>query len=195
MNRPNLATGLVVVVILLLFTLAVSGQQTATRYDYNYANRAVVGAGMQALFICNGLFVSNRTMDQLYAAELKMDLMPLAPPEQIKIDRELKTVAIGEVGKSPAPVMRAVFREGLGCVLLGPEQTFASIDRLPILQMRPPTGDASKIMWPDGDLIAPKPLPANIDETALNKAADFAFERERIGHPSQITMSLLVVHK
>src|SRR5436309_11222373 len=145
MNRPNLATGLVVVVILILFTLAVSGQQTATRYDYNYANRAVVGAGMQALFICNGLFVSNRTMDQLYAAELKMDRMPLAPPDEIKIDREGKTVAVGESGKSPAPTMRAAHREGLGCVVMGPEQTFSDIDKLPILKMAPPAGDASRL--------------------------------------------------
>ena len=98
--------------------------------------------------------------------------MPLAPPDQIKIDREFKTVAVGEAGKSPAPVMRAVFREGLGCVLLGPEQTFASVDSLPILQMPPAAGDASKIPWPDGDLIEPKPFPAYTDQTALNKAAD-----------------------
>jgi CubicO group peptidase (beta-lactamase class C family) len=194
MSRRNLATGLVVVVIFILLTLALSGQQTATRYDYNHANRAVVDAGMQALFICNGLFVSNRTMDQLYAAELKMDLMPLAP-DQIKIDHQLKTVAVGEVGKSPAPVMRAVYREGLGCVLLGPEQTFAIVDSLPILKMPPPAGDASKIPWPDGDFIEPKPLPADINQKALNAAADFAFDREGQGHLSQITLSLLVVHK
>src|SRR4029434_11297595 len=99
-------------------------QQTATRYDYLASNSALVAAGMQASFTCYGLFVSNRTMDQLYAAELKMDQMPLAPPDQIKIDQERKTVSVGVI--SDAPVMRAVYREGLGCVLLGPEQTFAS---------------------------------------------------------------------
>src|ERR1051326_4987939 len=109
------------------------GQQTATRYNYHQLNEALIDGGMQALFICNGLFVSNRSMDQLYGAELKMGLMPLAPPDQIKIDRERKTVAVGEGGAGP--VMRAAHREGLGCVVMGPEQTFADIDKLPILKM------------------------------------------------------------
>jgi CubicO group peptidase (beta-lactamase class C family) len=195
MNRPISATVLLAVVLLIVFAAAGSGQQTATRYDYHYSSRALVDAGMQALFTCNGLFVSNRTMDQLSAAELKMDLRPLAPPDQVRIDRERKTVAIGEIGKSPAPVMRAAYREGLGCVLLGPEQTLADAEDLPALRMPPPDGDAAKLAWPDGDRIEAKPLPAYINPKALNAAGDFAFDRDSNQHPSQITMSLLVVHK
>jgi CubicO group peptidase (beta-lactamase class C family) len=195
MIRRISATALVVIATLSLSTIGSNGQQTATRYDYNGSNRDLVNSGMQALFICNGLFVSNRTMNQLYAAELKYDRMPLAPPDEIKIDHELKIVAIGQVPRSRAPVMRAAYREGLGCVLMGPEQTFADIGRLPILQMPAPGGDASKLPWPDGDLIQPNPLPADIDQKALNAAADWAFEREADGHISQITLSLLVVHK
>src|SRR6185436_17691338 len=63
------------------------------------------------------------------------------------------------------------------------------------LQTPPPPGDASKVPWPDGDLIEPKPLPAYVDQRAMNAAADFAFDREGHGHLSQITMSLLVVQK
>jgi CubicO group peptidase (beta-lactamase class C family) len=195
MIRGISATGLLVVLVLPFSMVRGLGQQTATRYDYHASNRDLVDAGMQALFICNGLFVSNRTMDQLYAVELKFELMPLAPPEGIKIDRERKTVAIDHLGKSAAPVMRAVHREGLGCVLMGPEQTFAEIDALPVLQMPAPAGDASKIAWPDGDLIEAKPLPATIDKKALDAAADFAFDREMHGHGSQITTGLLVVHQ
>jgi CubicO group peptidase (beta-lactamase class C family) len=40
-----------------------------------------------------------------------------------------------------------------------------------------------------------KPLPDYIDKKALDAAADFAFDRNSQGHFSQITMSLLVVHK
>src|SRR6516164_7081335 len=102
--------------ILLLSGVTGNGQQTATRYNYLQLNEALINHGMQALFICNGLFVSNRTMDQLYGAELKMNQMPLALPDQIKIDRERKTVAVGD-GLS-APVMRAAHREGIGCVVM-----------------------------------------------------------------------------
>jgi CubicO group peptidase (beta-lactamase class C family) len=175
---------------ILVLSTVVTGQQTATRYDYLESNRALIYAGMQALFTCNGLFVSNRTLDQLYAAELKMDRMPLAPAEEIQIDRERKAVAIGE-----RPTMRAAYREGLGCVVMGPEQTFADIDSLPILKMPALPGDASRLPWPDGDLIETKPLPNYIDRKGLDAAADFAFDRRTHGHPTQITLSLLVVHK
>src|SRR5262249_20810811 len=129
----------------------------------------------------------------LYEAELKMDQMPLAPPDEIQVDRQRKTVAVG--GISGAPVMRAAYREGLGCVLLGPEQTFANVDSLPVLRMPPLVSDAAKIAWLDGDLMKLKSLPAAIDPKALRAAADFAFNRVEHGHPSQITMSLLVVSK
>lgn len=172
-----------------------SAQQTATRYDYHESNRDLVDAGMQALFICNGLFVSNRTMSQLYAAELKYDRIPLALPDEIMVDHERKAVTIGQIRGSLAPVMRAAHREGLGCVLMGPEQTFADVDTLPSLNMPALAGDASKIAWPDGDLIQTKPVPVYIDQKALDVATDFAFDREAHGHFSQITLGLLVVHK
>ena len=185
---------LFVIAVLLLSTAAGIGQQTATRYDYHESTEALIYGGMQALFTCNGLFVSNRTLEQLNDAELKMDLMPLAPPHQIKIDRERKTVAVGD-GNGLAPTMRAAYREGLGCVVMGPEQTFADIDKLPILKMPPLPGDPAQLPWPAGDLIETKSLPNDVDRKALDAAADFAFDRKKFGHPSQITLSLLVVHK
>jgi CubicO group peptidase (beta-lactamase class C family) len=193
MTRATSGICLLCVVVVVPFAAAAGGQQTLTRYDYHLLNAALINGGMQALFICNGLFVSNRTMGQLYSAELKMGQMPLAPPDQIKIDPERKTVAIGEGGV--IPVMRAAHRDGLGCVVLGPEQTFAEIDKLPTLKMPPPPGDPSRVPWPDGDLIETKPLPNYIDRKALDSAADWAFDRGKDGHPSQITLSLLVVHK
>jgi CubicO group peptidase (beta-lactamase class C family) len=78
---------------------------------------------------------------------------------------------------------------------MGLEQTFADIDKLPILNMTPLSGDPSNTPWPDGDLVRAKPLPDYIDRKALDAAAEFAFDRKTYGHVSQITMSLLVVHK
>jgi len=130
-------------------------------------------------------------MDQLHDAELRLDLSPLAPPDEVAINPDLKTVAIGGKGL----VMRAAYREGLGCVLMGPEQTFADLNKLPILRTPPAPDDASNTPWPDGDLIRAKPLPDYIDKKALDAAADWAFDSKTNGHPSQITMSLLIVHK
>src|SRR5262245_59492228 len=109
---------LIGIVALTVFSVIGTGHQTATRYDYLERNLALIRAGQQALLTCNGLFVSNRNLDQIYEAELKLDLMPLAPPNEVKIDRDRKTVAIGN-GSGLAPTMRAVHREGLGCVVLG----------------------------------------------------------------------------
>jgi CubicO group peptidase (beta-lactamase class C family) len=184
----------IIIAVLCLAVPSAFAQQVA-RYNYHQPTAMLVDAGFQALTICNGVFVSNRTLDQIYEAELKLDLMPLASRNAVVIDRARKTVAIGESGNSPVPVMRAAHREGLGCVVLGPEQTFADVDQLPILKMPPVTGDASRIAWPDGDRVASKPLPDYINKQALDAAADFAFDRKTHGHPSQITLSLLVVHK
>jgi len=179
-----------IAVCLALMATSLHGQ-FVNRYDYERPVERVVTAGMQALLTCNGLFVSHRTLDQLYEAELKMDRIPLAAPPDFVIDRDRKTVSVAANGI----VMRAAHRQGIGCVLLGLDQTFGDIDKLPILLTPPPPDDASEIPWPDGDLVSDKPLPKYIDGHALAAAADFAFDRKALGHPSQITMSLLVVHK
>src|SRR5215831_3057839 len=99
-----------VAVVLALSAVVGSGQQTATRYNYNASSVMVINAGMQALLTCNGLFVSNRTLDQLYSAELKL-VPSLAPPSAVKIDPERKTVAVGDNVRGLGLVMRAAYRE------------------------------------------------------------------------------------
>ncbi|MEE9230648.1 MAG: hypothetical protein V3U86_08080, partial [Acidobacteriota bacterium] len=42
-------------------------------------NQAMVDRGKQALVMCNGLFVSNRTLEQVYNQELKVDGIPVVP--------------------------------------------------------------------------------------------------------------------
>jgi CubicO group peptidase (beta-lactamase class C family) len=197
MIRGILPAGSLGVIVLLLFAAVGQGQQQPVASDNSepFSPREFVYAGMQALLTCNGLFVSGRTLEQLYAAELRLDLMPLAPPNEVHIDRDRRTVGVNEDGKGPGPAMRAAYREGLGCVVMGPEQTFADLDQLPTLKTPALRGDPSTIAWPDGDLVESKPLPDYIDKNALDAAADFAFDRKTHGHVSQITMSLLVVHK
>lgn len=196
MIRGISPTVLLAVIVLFLSRAIGQEQQTATSSNTpQFPAHAFVDAGMQALLTCNGLFVSDRTLEQLYEAELKFDLMQLAPPDAVDIDRERKTVAVNENGKGTGPTMRAAYREGLGCVVMGPEQTFADLDKLPTLKMPALPGDSSMLAWPDGDLVVSKPLPGYIDKNALDAAADFAFDRKALGHSSQITLSLLVVHQ
>lgn len=166
------------------------GAQQEERYDYWQFNRQMVRHGQQALFMCNGLFTSNRTLDQVFKQELAFLPEPVGSPSggDYVVDRDLRAVAVGS--GHGAPTVRAAFRDGVGCVIMPPDQTFADIDRLPELKLAPPPGDPATIPWPDGDLVASAQLPATVDGDALQAASDWAFNRKS---PEQVTLSLLIV--
>lgn len=166
--------------------------QQEDTYDYWQPQREMIRRGQQAVFMCNGLFTSNRSLEQVFAQELAFLPEPIGSPEggDYQVNQELRAVEVGTPGL--APTMRAVFREGIGCVILPPDQTLDDIDRLPELSLPYPPGDAEQLPWPEGDSVEPKPLPAGVDADALNAASDWAFDRET---PEQTTISLLIVHK
>ncbi len=189
MNR--LLTVLVVVPLLLLAP-AHAQQQPKESFDYFAANREMIRNGVQAVLLCNGLFTSERTLEHVFAQELAYLRNPVGTANggDYLIDRERRAVAVG--GGSSGPVMRAVFREGIGAVVMAPDQTFDDIDALPELARPPMDGDPATIAWPNGDLVAPRPLPAAVDAEALQAASDWAFDR---ASPEQVTLSLIVVHR
>ena len=176
--------------LMLLIPVSVVAQQEET-YDYWQVNRQMIRYGQQAVFMCNGLFTGNRTLKNVFAQELAFLPQPVGTPRggDYVINKTRQAVAIG-AGEG-TPIMRAAFREGIGCVILAPDQTFEDIDRLPILELPYPSGDPATIAWPDGDLITDRSLPAGVDAAALQAASDWAFDRES---PEQVTLSLLVVH-
>jgi CubicO group peptidase (beta-lactamase class C family) len=171
-----------------------AGSMTAQKaYDYHAATGEIVWRGTQALKLCNGLFVSNRTVDQIYAQEFAGMGTPL-PPSRVAIDSQHKTVAVGVGSTDHVPVMRAALRAGIGCVVLSPDQTFAGVDTLPRIDMPPQSGDAARIAWPDGDRVEQKALSSDVNEAVLKTAGDWAFDRVgHGGHRGQVTLSLLVV--
>lgn len=181
-----------------LLAFAFCGQSVASTaqaesFDYWQPQRAMIRYGQQALMTCNGLFTSRRTLEQIFSEELAYLPQPVgtAAGGDYRVDRAKKAVTVGAAAGT-TPVMRAAFREGLGCVVLAPDQTLAAIDALPKLEMAAPAGDPAHIPWPDGDLIEPAPLPAGVDATVLQGASDWAFHRES---KEQVTLSLLVVHE
>lgn len=178
---------------ILLVLAPVSNAAAQAGYDYHRFTEAITDRGFQAMATCNGLFVSNRTLEQIYAGELRAQGKAL-PQSQVEIDRTRLTVAVGDADGAAGPVMRAAYRDGLGCIVMAPDQTFADVDKLPILRMSPPQGDAESIAWPDGDRVAPKPRPSDVNRTALDAAGNWAFDRAAHGgHAGQVTLSLLVV--
>ena len=182
---------LAALVALPLLLSAPTGAQQEESYDYWQFNRKIVRYGQQAVMMCNGLFTSNRTLEQVFEQELAFIPEPVgtARGDDYVVDWERRAVAIG--APDGPLTMRAAFREDVGCVVMGPDQTFDEIDSLPVLDVPPPQGNPATMPWPDGDWIGDQPLPPTVDAAALQAASDWAFDRES---PEQITLSLLVVH-
>jgi CubicO group peptidase (beta-lactamase class C family) len=179
---------------LLLTTLLVHTQAFATQtadFDYFGDNRTMIRNGVQAVLMCNGLFTSGRSLEQVFRQELAYLPEPVGNTEggAYVVDRDRKAVAIG--GPNDGPVMRAAFRPGIGCVVMSPDQDFDDIDTLPILELPYPPGDPATIAWPNGDRIEAIALPGHIDRDALQAASDWAFDRES---SQQDTLSLIVLH-
>lgn len=171
--------------------------QQVDSYDYFTANRQMIRNGVQAILQCNGLFTSGRTLRQVFRYELPYldndrfgGIVGSAAGGEYEVHEDLKAVAIG--GPNSGPVIRAAFREGIGCVVMAPDQTFDDIDSLPELTLPYPDYDPALTEWPNGDLIPEKPLPDYVDANALQEASDWAFVRDS---REQVTLSLIVVHK
>jgi CubicO group peptidase (beta-lactamase class C family) len=178
---------------LLLIAGATQAQQVDD-FDYFAANRTMIRNGLQAVLMCNGLFTSGRTLQQVFAEELAYipdpNVVGDADGGEYVVDHERRAVAVG--GAESGPVIHAAFREGIGCVVMGPNQTFEDIGALPVLRLPYPAGDPASTPWPMGDAVDPKLLPRDVDWSALSAASDWSFDRES---PEQVTLSLIVVHK
>ena len=95
--------------------------QQQENYDYWQHQREMVERGQQAIFMCNGLFTSKRTLEQVFDHELAFLSNPLgtAAGGDYNVDWNQRAVEIGALGA--VPVMRAAYREGLGCVSMPPD--------------------------------------------------------------------------
>ena len=149
----------------------------------------MIGAGVQAVLMCNGLFTSRRSLDRVRSQELAYLTGPRfePPTEQFTVDEVRKAVSVRVRGAQRA--VSAAFREGIGCVVLGPEQTLDDIGALPKLPAWPQVDEAD---WPMGDRLPTAPTLGDVDRDQLLAASKWAFERES---PEQVTLSLLVVHR
>jgi CubicO group peptidase (beta-lactamase class C family) len=161
-------------------------------FDYFAANRIMIRNGVQAILMCNGLFTSGRTLERVFEQELAYLPEPVgtAGGGNYDVDRVRRAVAVG--GNESGPIMRAAFREGIGCIIMGPDQTLDDIDSLPRLTTPAMQGDPATIDWPNGDRVTAKALPTDLDAAALSAASNWAFDRES---PEQVTLSLIVLYK
>ncbi len=179
-----------VTIYALVVGLAVSGSQAHADYDYFSPQRKMIRNGVQAVLMCNGLFTSERSLEQIRSEELAyltQERFGGPVTDSIRIDQAARMVSVG--GGTDGTRIMAVYREGVGCVVMAPDQTKADVSDLP--QLSYARTDRSDIAWPMGDKVDPIVLPATVDAEQLQAASDAIFAPER---ENQITLSLLVVH-
>jgi len=181
--------------IWLVFSCAVYAEQSA-EYDYFSANRQMIRNGVQAVLTCNGLYTSHRTLNQVFDQELAYvePLVGNARRGNYRIDEKNKMVSVG--GGRDGIEVSAVFRSGIGCVVMAPGQDVKDIDTLPTITIPSVATISEHLPWPMGDFIKERELGSAIsdavDPVALQAASDWAFDRATV---DQDTLSLLVVHK
>jgi CubicO group peptidase (beta-lactamase class C family) len=178
--------------IALLASCATVMALQAGEYDYFEPNRELIRHGVQAVLTCNGLFTSHRTLDQVFKQELRYlprTVGTVAGGDYV-IDWKRRAVEVGGGGATPG--VRAVFRDGIGCVVMAPGQSPDAMDSLPVNEQPPSNGNPENTPWPNGDLVSDRSLPAPIDAERLQAASDWAFEREST---EQVTVSLVIVHE
>jgi CubicO group peptidase (beta-lactamase class C family) len=174
---------------------SVSSAQQTESFNYWQYDASIVWRGVETMMVCNGVFTSERSLDLIFEQELAYtrERPGYLGREYVTVDRNLSAVSIGDEGF--IPTMRAAFRDGFGCIILPPNQDFSDIDRLPELRLPPAPNSASKVPWPDGDLVEERALPPEVDQDALADASDWAFDRKKFGTEEQVTLSVIVLYK
>ena len=107
---------------------------TAQTVDYFEANRAMIRNGVQAVLTCNGLFTSERTLDQVFAEELAYlgeRVVGTASDGNYSVDLNRKGVLVG--GGADGAQIGAVFRQGIGCVVMPPGMALEDTATFPSL--------------------------------------------------------------
>jgi len=166
-------------------------------YDYFEHNRQLIRNGLQAVLQCNGLFTSRRSLEQVFKQELAYlrddrfgGVIGTTSGGEYSVDAERQLVTVG--GPISGTPVSAVFRRGIGCVVLAPNQDLDDIKSLPELTLTYPDVDPAQTAWPDGDLVTLEAYPDSIDQASLMAASDWAFDRD---NPEQDTLSLIVLYR
>ena len=132
------------IVVLLMPGLVLSEQ--AESFDYWGPQREMIRRGQQAIFMCNGLFTSNRTLEQVFAQELKLP----AGADRHRGRRRLRRRSRASdgrdrQGRDGARDARGVSRRASAASSSRPTRRSTTSTSLPSLTLPPPAGDPATI--------------------------------------------------
>jgi len=152
--------------------------------------RAAIPAGIKAGMTCSGVFAAGRELPDVLREELTGINPMVDRASDPALDRENRAVLVSYEG-GDVPRL-ALFREGLGTILLPPGATIENPGKLPEAAMPMPPGDPAEIPWPDGDRTDGQ-KPPEVDQEALHRAMEAAFTDPKY-EPSK-TIGVVVVYK
>ncbi len=124
--------------------------------------------GYTAKMICSAIFVVGQTPGEAYQ---DFPDNPIKPLLKIKVDKENRTVTASLAGLCPR---KAVFREGYGATLVSAKGFLQDLPPFPQDDFEANI-DAEKLLWPQGELVSPEPLPEGVIAEKLQQALDNAF--------------------
>ncbi len=151
---------------------------------------AVVGSGFMAQTLCDGVFISGRDPQSLFAEEMTGKGYELLVFFQARVDREKKRVSASAFGIGG---QTAIFRQGLGCTLLD-GRSEEELDAEAAGLFPAPEQANDDALWPEGDRVESGALPEGVDGPALDRAIDNLFAEPDPSHPRR-TRALVVVHR
>ncbi len=156
--------------------------------NYDYVNQLPIGLGYKAKILGSGYFVSGREPEYIEENDLSFD--PAFSLFKTKINQEHQHSTASFFGLVNA---RAVYREGLGCILLSGRDS-ESIYSWPVDIPEPRPENPEEVPWPYGDKIDVERDPSAIDRAALDRALEQAFSEPNPDKPRR-TRAVVVVYK
>ncbi len=147
---------------------------------------ALQGTGFVAKNVCSGHFISGFSAATMMEEAL-IPASPLMGRTRTHVDEELRQVDATLYGLFDR---RAVFRPGIGCVLLAPGEKTPRFEVNPIAYFAPPTNQP----WPLGEGAPVRDMPG-VDYAALDAAIAAAFEEPYAPEFYRNTKAVLVIYR
>jgi len=148
-----------------------------------------MSAGAGAKLACSGVFLQNRTSENVVKRDLRPIAYPLLKDVVFTFDHETKiaTAVAGDVKRS------ALYRPGVGCTLMlngsTPEQLLAQAEGISDY-----SGPHRAKSWPEGDDVPLDRKSEGVDWQKLDAAVEAAFV-DKSEHQTIDTRAILVVYK
>jgi CubicO group peptidase (beta-lactamase class C family) len=149
---------------------------------------ALLGSGVMAQTLCEGVFISGREPQTLLEEELTGKGYELLVFFQPEIAIEAKRVSASAFGLGR---QTAIFRDGLGCTLLD-GRSEAELDAEATGLFPPLNPRNEDALWPEGEKVELGALPDGVDGPALERAIDNVFAEPDRARPRR-TRALVVV--